>query len=356
MKNLLLVPLVALTLFSSCAALQRYKCNREYAAKKGMEDADAGRLSMPARLDGASCDAEYSPSDFSKDYNYGFRQKQGEICQLTSVANYGRIDGEAGSLNKPQKAKLGLCNDTKDAKKLEATYEAEFRKAFCAPARASTLGTQRAQAWQEPDFDTTFHDCKKSAPLKAAYTSAYKVALANACTVVDAETSGAAEATAKRPSAPVIDRLNHCAANVKDSVVKAFETSYNTTRDRLAKEEGDRAAVEAARIRQVKIDEFNRNVATTAFPFQVRNYVSRCTVSADRSNVQVEIDNNYPEQVLIQGNWRVIYYNNDFTKLTEDRTAEAVLITGNNRKAFQKMTLPRDAAYCRAEFLGAAVL
>ncbi|MGZ3696269.1 MAG: hypothetical protein ACXWQO_19910, partial [Bdellovibrionota bacterium] len=101
--------------------------------------------------------------------------------------------------------------------------------------------------------------------------------------------------------------------------------------------------------------EFNRNVATTAFPFQLRNYVSRCSVAADRSFVQVEVDNAYPEQILIQGNWRVIYYNNDFTKLTEDRTTEALLITGNNRKSFQKLTLPRDSAYCRAEFLGTAL-
>ncbi|MGZ3713261.1 MAG: hypothetical protein ACXVBE_15965, partial [Bdellovibrionota bacterium] len=188
-----------------------------------------------------------------------------------------------------------------------------------------------------------------------AYSESYRTALANACTVVEAEKSGVAEATAKRASAPIIDHLNHCSANVKDSVVKAFEAAYKTTSERIAKEEGDRAAAEAARVRQLKVDEFNRNVATTAFPFQLRNYVSRCSVAADRSFVQVEVDNSYPEQILIQGNWRVIYYNNDFTKLTEDRTTEALLITGNNRKSFQKLTLPRDSAYCRAEFLGTAL-
>ena len=58
-------------------------------------------------------------------------------------------------------------------------------------------------------------------------------------------------------------------------------------------------------------------------------------------------------QVLIQGNWKVIYYNGDFAKITEDKTTEAVLITGNNRKSFQKLTLPRDATFCRAEYVGA---
>jgi hypothetical protein len=75
-------------------------------------------------------------------------------------------------------------------------------------------------------------------------------------------------------------------------------------------------------------------------------------VAGDRSFVQIDVDNAYPEQVLIQGNWKVIYYNNDFAKITEDKTTEAVLITGNNRKSFQKLTLPRDATFCRAEFVG----
>ena len=75
MKKIALLALTVATL-SSCAALTRYKCNREYAAKKGMEDAAAGLVSMPSRLDGSSCEGDYSPSAFSKDYNYGFQQKK----------------------------------------------------------------------------------------------------------------------------------------------------------------------------------------------------------------------------------------------------------------------------------------
>lgn len=337
---------------ASCAALTRYKCNREYAAKKGMEDADAGRISQPSRLDGNSCEGDYSASTFSKDYTYGFQQRKQEICQAGQVAGFGRKDGEDGNTNKPQKAKLALCSDLSNYKKLEATYEAEFKKAFCSPARAATMGTQRAQAWQEADFETPFHDCKGQAGLKKAYTDAFRSAMANACTVSEAEKAGTAEATAKRPAAPALERLSHCDGAVREKVKTAFETSYKTTSDRIAKEEGDRAAAEQARQRQLKVDEFNRNVAATTFTFQLRNYHSRCAISADRSYVQVDIDNPYPEQILIQGSWKVIYYNTDFAKITEDRTQEAVLITGNNRKSFQKMTLPRDAAFCRAEFAG----
>ena len=47
-RNLLslVLPVLALLSLSSCA-LFRYKCNREYAAKKGMDDAANARTAMP---------------------------------------------------------------------------------------------------------------------------------------------------------------------------------------------------------------------------------------------------------------------------------------------------------------------
>ncbi|WP_160519846.1 hypothetical protein, partial [Escherichia coli] len=75
-------------------------------------------------------------SDYSKDYNYGFQQKKNEICMPATAATWGRADGEAGAEAKPQKGKLGMCEDNR----LYVLYDNEFKKAFCAPARAKTLG------------------------------------------------------------------------------------------------------------------------------------------------------------------------------------------------------------------------
>lgn len=350
-KYSLLLALLPCT-FSSCAALTKYRCNRDYAVKKGMEDADAGRLAQPARTEGNSCEGEYSPSDFSKDYIYGFQQKKQEVCQVTTLANSGRADGEAGNMNKPQKAKLGLCGDMKNAKQLENAYENEFRKAYCAPARAATLAKQRAQSWQPADFETAFADCKGASSLKKSYNDAYQTAMAGNCTHAEAERAGAAEATAKRPVGPVLDRLSQCDAKVRESVKTIFERSYNATRDRLAKEEADRAAAEQARLRQAKMDEFMKNTATASIFYNGKLLTSRCAVANDRNFVQVDVENPTPEQILLQGNWKMVYYNADFGKITEDRTMEAVLLTANNKKSFQKMTLPRDASFCRAEFIG----
>lgn len=352
MKKITFVLICVPLLISSCAALTRYKCNREYAVKKGMEDAEAGRISQPSRTDGSSCEGDYSGATFSKDYLYGFQQKKNEICQVTMAAQLGKTDGEQGNTGKPSKGKLSLCSDTKNAEKLQSTYEKEFKKSYCSNARASNLGSARAQAWQEEDYSTTFADCGNNASLRSSYLVGYKKALAENCTLPGAEKYAMDEARANHGPEEGVRRLTLCSGATRLNLVDSFRLSYERTKNTMAREENDRIAREREAQRAAQLTEFQRSVATSSFPMNLRNYVSRCSVTGNRSQINVEIENQYPEQVLIQGNWRVIYYNNDFAKITEDRTLEAVLITGNNKKSFQKLTLPQGAAYCRAEFLG----
>lgn len=349
MKKLILLSL-ALASLSSCAALTRYKCNREYAAKKGMEDASAGLTSMPSRLDGSSCEGEYTASSFSKDYNYGFQQKKQEICQLSTATAFGRTDGEAGLSAKPQKAKLNLCSEMREMRKFESTYENEFKKGYCSPARAAKAGLAAAQSWQDADYESSFGECGGS--LRNAYMNSYKQTMAGACTPSEAEKLGAVEANARRPMEGLSSRFDRCANVGKGNLKEIFERSYLNAKDRLDRAEAERVALENERLRQQKAAEFQRYTATASFLYLNRNYTSVCSISTDRSYVQVEVENRYPDQVLLRGNWRVQYYNSNFAKITEDQTLEAVLITGHNKKTFQKMTLPRDAIYCRAEYIG----
>ncbi len=356
-KNALLLVVGALFValqFSSCAALMRYKCNKEFAAKKGMEDAENGRTAMPGRLEGGNCDSggDYSASDFSKDYNYGFLKKKDEVCQASTAAGWGRADGEAGNGNRPSKTKLRLCED-RGLAKLESIFEKEFVKSFCAPARAQKLGRERAQSWQPADFETAFQPCKSNVSgLKGAYNSAYRDAMAEACTVEQAKKNGHDEAEARRPMEGVKGRLGACTVGNKAELIAAFEQSYNIKKKNMDDADAVRAAEAAEAARKAKIAEFQAGTATTTFPYQLRNYAAFCNVSGDRSFVQVDVQNSYPEQILIQGFWKISYYNQNFEKITEDRTQEAVLITGGNRKSFQKMTLPKDASFCRAEYMG----
>jgi hypothetical protein len=352
MKNILLVVTLAFT-FSSCAALTRYKCNREYAAKKGMDDANNGLSSMPGKLDGSSCEGDYSPSSFAKDYDYGFHQKKAEICQLANAAAAGKTDGDLGNSQKPQKAKFQLCQDSRNFAKFESTYEAEFQKAFCSASRAAKAAESQAQSWQAPNFDELFASCGNGKALLRTYQDSYKRKMSENCSLAEASRFGEEEAKANRPVSDGLEKMKKCEATGKGNFTSAFESAYVAMKSRLDSEQKQREALEQERLRQIRTQEFLSNVATTHFLFATKSMIARCSVAPDRSFVQAEVENRYPDQVLIQGRWRIQYYGQDFQKITEDQTTEAILITPQNKKTFQKMTLPRDAAYCRAEFLGA---
>ncbi|MGZ3720342.1 MAG: hypothetical protein ACXWR1_18485, partial [Bdellovibrionota bacterium] len=230
---------LVLASFPSCALL-RYKCNREYAAKKGMDDAANARTAMPGRLEGNSCDGDYSASDYSKDYNYGFQQKKNEVCAPATAATWGRADGEAGNAAKPQKAKLGFCEDNR----LYVLFDSEFKKAFCAPARAVKLGADRASSWQPADYETSFHDCGASKTLRAAYMNSYRDTVANNCTLDNAKKSGAAEANARRAPDAVRGHLQTCPKG-RDELLAAFDGSFAAQKAALDKADADRAAAAA---------------------------------------------------------------------------------------------------------------
>ncbi len=351
MKKFILFSALVPLLLTSCAALTRYKCNREYAVKKGMEDASNGQISMPSRNEGSSCEGDYSPSSFSKDYNYGFHQKKNEICQLTTIASWGRTDGEQGASNKPQKAKLTLCQDMPIAKKLESTYETEFKKSFCAPARATKLGTDQARAWATADGETAFQECGNSKSLIKTYVQAYQTTMANNCNAPDAERFGTAEAQARKSMDEGKQKLQRCVEMGKPEALSAFERSFVMTKAQLDREEALRAAQAEAQAQQARIAEFDRTVVHNNITHQYRPYPTNCAVANDRSYITVNVTNPYSDQVLIQGTWKISYYDSNLNKITEDTTVEAVLLTGNNRKSFQKLTLPRDAAYCRADYV-----
>ena len=77
-------------------------------------------------------------------------------------------------------------------------------------------------------------------------------------------------------------------------------------------------------------------------------------IPADQSLVQVTVNNPNPSQILVQGQWNYQYYDKDFAKIADDSASDAVLLSAQSKKSFTKITLPRNASFCRAEFAGAA--
>ena len=99
------------------------------------------------------------------------------------------------------------------------------------------------------------------------------------------------------------------------------------------------------------MNEFINTKSTASFSVNQNSLSSICKINADKSAAIVEVANKTPSEILLQGDWRFEYYNQNFEKITEDNYREAILINGNNSKQFNKMTLPKDANFCRAEFI-----
>jgi hypothetical protein len=333
-------------LLSSCAMIQKLKCNKEYAAKKGMEDVEKGQLSQPGALEGNSCEGDYSASQFRNDYLYGFNQKKAEICQPSYAAKLGAEDGDAGLTNKPSLTKISVCSDVSGYKNFQTVYQTEFNKSYCSSTRAQRLGEADAKNFARNNFSGQFASCDGTT--KSSYNTSYSTTLANMCTMNQATTKAMDDARAKRPSEAT--KYTVCPSN-GSQLMAGYTEAFSKMAAQVAKEDADRAAAEKEAARQKQAADFMNSTSTASFYYGARPYSASCSIPQDKSHVQVVVTNPYADQILVQGNWRLQYYNNDFNKITEDNTMEAVLLTPNTKKSFQKLTLPRDASYCRAELV-----
>jgi hypothetical protein len=352
MKKLFALSIIAFSL-SSCSALTRYRCNSQYAFQKGMEDAGAGRTAMPGRRDGESCDGDYTGVTFSKDYAAGFQQKKREICNTNNAANAGRTDGTAGATGKPGKQALSLCVDERDARKIEQAYDGEFLKAFCSIDRASKLGADRGRAWEADAGASAFGECRNRGALEKAAENAYRQELARHCTPEGAQQAGVAEANAHKDAGAMGAKFALCPKVAGSTLETTFRQSFENQKNKMQQEAAARAVAEQERLRLSRLAEFERTTSNSVAIYGGRLYPTVCRIAADRGSLSVEVNNPFADQILIQGTWRVIYYGHDFQKITEDRTQEALLLPPGSRKTFQKLTLPRDAHFCRAELIGA---
>lgn len=104
---------------------------------------------------------------------------------------------------------------------------------------------------------------------------------------------------------------------------------------------------------KAKQDLFVQNTGTSAFTLDQKNLTAVCRIPADQSHVTVTVNNPNPSQTLVQGQWNYQYFDKDFAKIADDSGMDAVLLSPKSNKSFTKMTLPRNASFCRAEFAGA---
>lgn len=264
-------------------------------------------------------------------------------CNSDSAKKKGELDAAMGLADQPGIKSSSSCEG---AEYNVAQYQADYKIGFdlkktqmCQVSTASTFGKEDGT---NGDLSKTqlgkLQFCKGNnqfAKIQEAYNTDYTAAF---CSEARAVKLGTTEGTTTA-SGTFDTGFASCSSRAQKSLKMAYTKSYQE-------------AQVAARKKQV--DEFLNTRAVANFSVNKNTVTSQCKINADHSAAIVEVSNKSPSEMLLKGDWKFEYFNDKFEKITEDNHREALLISSNNKKQFNKMTLPKNADFCRAEFMVAA--
>jgi hypothetical protein len=261
-------------------------------------------------------------------------------CNSDSAKKKGELDAAMGLANQPG---LQSANSCEGAEYKVAQYQADYKIGFdlkksqmCQVSTATTFGKEDGTSGDMAKTQLAkLQFCKGSnqfAKIEDSYNKEYTTAF---CSEARAVKLGTSEGTTS--ATETFDNgFSVCSAKSKNSLKTAYTKSYKDAQ---------------AAAKKKQIDDFISTKSVANFSVNKNALSSQCKINNDRSAAIVEVSNNSPSEMLLKGDWKFEYYNDKFEKITEDNYREALLINSNNKKQFNKMTLPKNADFCRAEFL-----
>lgn len=261
-------------------------------------------------------------------------------CNTDSAKKKGEMDAAMGLGDQPGMKAASSCEG---AEYTVAQYQTDYKVGFdlkksqmCTPATSATFGkedgTNGDAAKTQMNKLQFCKGMKEFAKIENSYNTEYTAAFCSDARATKlGTTEGATSAKETFDSA-----FSTCSAKTMKTLKTAYSKSYSDAQ---------------AAARKKQIDDFLNTRAVANFQVGASPLSSQCRINADKSAAVVEVSNKSPGQMLLNGDWKFEYYNEKFEKITEDNYREALLITSNNKKQFNKMTLPKNADFCRAEFI-----
>lgn len=260
-------------------------------------------------------------------------------CNTDNAKKRGENDAALGLANKPGLQSGKSCEGEYTATQFEADYTFAFNQ-----KKAQVCTTTEAAKWGKEDgtnADTTKKQLTKLqycqgtnlfAKIQDSYNSEFNKAF---CSETRAAHLGTETGT-KMGSDTFETSFKTCSPKQLKTLKTVYTKNY---------QEGIKLA------KKKQIEDFINSTSVATFSVNQNSLSSVCKINNDKSAATVEVANKTPSEILLKGDWKFEYYNQKFEKITEDNYREALLINGNNKKQFNKMTLPRDADFCRAEFV-----
>lgn len=255
-------------------------------------------------------------------------------CNSSVAVRGGQDDAAKGATDKPGRSSSTSCEG---AEFTPAQYQADYDRGYsekkaeiCQAGYVSKKAMEDGTSGADQAQTSAFLKTCASASLDKVYSQEFYKGY---CSQTRAMKVGRETGEAMKPLEMELYFVG-CSPSQVSAVKSAFSEAYRVGKDMTIKKRGE---------------EFQRTTGTAQFDFMGRPYSASCEIDSARGQATVDVQNPYADQVTIQRNWKFSYFDSNFQKLTEDQLTEAVLLGGGSKKKFSKLTLPRDASYCRAE-------
>lgn len=263
-------------------------------------------------------------------------------CNSNAAKNQGAQDAANGNINMPGLKSADSCEGAEFSK---SQYQADYRAGYeekknqiCQAGEIVKLTQTSVEAgMSKSDVEKKIGACMTMSSytsLKNTMENTFKNAFCS---------NGRAEKIGNKHGSELSGRAfeaNFAGCEAKWSSLRpVYEQAYSKAETQTHK---------------AKQDLFVQNTGTSAFTLDQKNLTAVCKIPADQSHVTVTVNNPNTSQTLVQGQWNYQYFDKNFEKIADDSGIDAVLLSPKSNKSFTKMTLPRNASFCRAEFAGNA--
>lgn len=261
-------------------------------------------------------------------------------CNANSAKSQGAQDAANGNINMPGLRSADSCEGAEYSK---TQYQADYRQGFeakkneiCVASEVIKITQTQVEAgMSKADVEKKIGVCVTMSSYASLKNTMERTYAENFCSAKRAEKMGS------KHGADLAGRnfeASFAGCESKWSSLKpAYEYAYT------------KAETQAHKNKQ---DHFVKNTGTSTFMLDQKNLTATCMIPADQSHVTVTVSNPNASQTLVQGQWNYQYFDKNFSKIADDSGVDAVLLSPQSNKSFTKMTLPRNASFCRAEFAG----
>ena len=262
-------------------------------------------------------------------------------CNANNAKSQGARDATSGSINMPGLNSGNSCEGEYTGSQFQADYRQGFeekKNQICQMSEVTKIAQDGVNAGlTKADVEKKIGACVTMSSYTSLKNNLERTYMNGFCSNQRAEAMGS----------------KHGA----DMANKSFEQSFAGCEAKFAslKPAYDQAYAKAStQALKNKQDLFVKSTGTSNFMLDQKNLSASCMIPADQTFVKVTVNNPNPSQTLVQGQWNYQYFDKDFAKIADDSGSDAVLLSPQSNKSFTKMTLPRNASFCRAEFAGVA--